>query len=400
MQEDDQTFAELAAKELQVKVKKHAAPRAVVSFELWEARLSTGLFPAPFNQLLCKRSSPKASARGRKAKKNDVLLQYQLLSRQQLQLFNPLAAGWEPLLEGQPIDQSEPRQWAFKVTCKSSPADKASGHSAPRDSVSIESAERLLLNVSDLCWRVLPGLSAPWIAPEKVSDGRRKNLTRVTLQLEVGTRTTEVEGISLDRVGRRVYALRTGDEGSAKELVEGLGRAASHPSLRQAEVGGSARVSPPYVVCRVQAKEAYKMLILEPPARIINDLICISHFGLAVFSQSVCSKDSQAPQYTIHLCAPVTLVSALPVACQCEVRSSDRRRFGVALAAGDRSQLHCLVPDELELSLAVFGDGLWSAPKLLRPEEKVSIAVPVDASGKHYTHFQRLGIIADSQIKV
>ncbi|CAK9045684.1 unnamed protein product [Durusdinium trenchii] len=66
MQEDDQTFAELAAKELQVKVKKHAAPRAVVSFELWEARLSTGLFPAPFNQLLCKRSSPKASARGRK----------------------------------------------------------------------------------------------------------------------------------------------------------------------------------------------------------------------------------------------------------------------------------------------------------------------------------------------
>eukprot|EP00434_Breviolum_minutum_P020151 symbB.v1.2.017771.t1/scaffold1393.1/size121918/6 len=66
MQESDETLGELSAKQLLVEVKKHAAPRAVISFSVWEARLSSGLLPVPFNQLLCKRPSPKASARGRK----------------------------------------------------------------------------------------------------------------------------------------------------------------------------------------------------------------------------------------------------------------------------------------------------------------------------------------------
>ncbi|CAE7042319.1 unnamed protein product [Symbiodinium natans] len=65
-QEEAKTFAELAAKQLVVEVKKHAAPRAQVSFSLWEARLTADEVPVAL--LMGRRPCAKAAARsgGRK----------------------------------------------------------------------------------------------------------------------------------------------------------------------------------------------------------------------------------------------------------------------------------------------------------------------------------------------
>eukprot|EP00434_Breviolum_minutum_P020152 symbB.v1.2.017772.t1/scaffold1393.1/size121918/7 len=303
--------------------------------------------------------------------------------------------------------------------------------------------------------------------------------------------TTQVEGISLDRVGRRVYAVRAGMTRSSRSSSEqvlpaqahqavmaasrkGLSRAASDPNLRRVDAKGT-RLPAPYLVCRVQAKEAYKKIVLEPPARIVNQLsvsvelrLCMNgketlhsevppHGTTAVpldlrggfvarptmwkglqwsreflfewlgsmqqagdfrcasqgdksdqvdgsftfciewQTELIPHNDMCAPQYTINLCPPVTLVSALPVACKCEVRqvNSDGQIAWSQtrdLAALEKCEIHFVPvsPKRLELRLAMFVD-LWSEPLELKQKmEKVSIRIPVNSNRENDIHFQAI----------
>ncbi|CAJ1444937.1 unnamed protein product [Effrenium voratum] len=419
-----------------------------------------------------------------------------------LWLFNPLTSLWEPLLEG----AGESRKWGMKIVCKSAGSEQE----LARDTLSIESQDYMLLNISELCWRVLPTLSAPWLSPAtatalptfspyvvrndlavpvtlRLPDDTRLRLQPhterrlenpkqdvvlqermlVAVQVEGSRVFAEVEGISLDRVGRRGYALsssgslaRSVRSSSEQEQLahqamgrrKGLGRAASHPALRQSADAGGKLLLPPYFLCRVQAKEDYKMLLLEPPARVINQLNvpvrlsvnaqemaeevppdgCVAlpvtlRGALSVLAQGGWSGDFRfeelgkrsaghficecprsdeafvfsiewqteliphhelhAALYTIRLCAPVTLVSTLPVSCRCEV-SGAGRQWTRELAAGGSCQIHSRQPDQLQLRLALYAPQLWSAPLTLpRQDDKVTIGVPVNSS-KNQTHLQ------------
>eukprot|EP00434_Breviolum_minutum_P033404 symbB.v1.2.029556.t1/scaffold3245.1/size65031/2 len=91
-QESDETLGELSAKQLLVEVKKHAAPRAVISFSVWEAALEQQSAASAFQPTTLQTSFSEgfsSGAKGALCAPRMLLLQMPLLRRCWAWMFPP-----------------------------------------------------------------------------------------------------------------------------------------------------------------------------------------------------------------------------------------------------------------------------------------------------------------------